>query len=102
MTRMGQAIAWAAAFALAPAVPAHAQGYGPASVDVLHYQMYRGDALDIEIGQGFTWAESDNEAVAAFMRKDNMLRLVAVKSGTAVVTLTEGDKVVWQAEVVVR
>lgn len=102
VSRFPHFVSLAAALALAPAAPLHAQGYGPSLVDELHYEMYRGDALDIEVGKDFNWAESDSEAVAALMRKDNKLRLVAVKAGTATVTLSQHDKVIWKAEVVVR
>lgn len=102
VSRIGHLAALAAALALAPAAPVLSQGYGPALVEELHYEMYRGDALDIDVGTEFTWAESDSEAVAAVIRKDNMLRLVAIKPGTANVTLTEHDKIVWRAEIVVR
>jgi hypothetical protein len=95
-------MALAAALGLAAASPLAAQGYGPVVAPVQHYQMYRGDALDIDIGKDFSWAESDSEAVAAFMRADNKLRLVAIKPGTALITLTQEDKIVWKAEVVVR
>jgi hypothetical protein len=87
--------------ALVPA-PALAQQYGPAVVAELRHEMRRGDVLDIEIGKDFSWVEADSEAVAAFMREGNKLRLVAIKPGTATVVLTEDKKLVWKAEVTVR
>lgn len=64
--------------------------------------MYRGDALDVEIGKAFDWAEVEGEAVAAFMREGNQLRIVALKRGNATVQLSSGDTTVWRAEIVVR
>ena len=84
------------------AAPAPAQQYGPRAVSEQRHEMHRGDVLDIEIGKDFSWVEVDSEAVAAFMREGNKLRLVAVKPGTAKVVLTEDKKLVWRAEVVVR
>ena len=95
-------LAFAAALGLAASAPAAGQGYGPTVVKLEHYQIYRGDTLDLEIGKPFDWAEVDGEAVAAFMREDNQLRLVGIKPGAAKVVLTEGDQVVWRAEIVVR
>ena len=95
-------IALAAALGLAAAAPLAAQGYGPSLVKVEQVQMYRGDTLDLEIGKAFDWAEVEGEAVAAFMREDNSLRLVAIKAGTAQVVLTANKQVVWRAEVLVR
>lgn len=89
------------ALALSP-VPALAQQYGPMVVAEQRHEMHRGDVLDIEVGKDFSWVEVDSEAVAAFMREGNKLRLVAIKPGTANVVLTEDKKLVWKAEVVVR
>lgn len=91
----------AIALALSP-VPALAQQYGPVVVAAQRHEMHRGDVLDIEIGKDFSWVEVDSEAVAAFMREGNKLRLVAVKPGTAKVVLTEDKAVVWKAAVTVR
>ena len=84
------------------ATPTLAQQYGPAVVAEQRHEMHRGDVLDLEIGKDFSWVEVDSEAVAAFMREGNKLRLVAIKPGTATVVLTEDKKLVWRAEVVVR
>ena len=86
------------------AVPAAvvAQGYGPAVVDTFHYEMVRGDTRDIEIGKDADWAEVKGEAVAAILSEGNKLRLVAVRPGKADVTVSDHDKLVWRAEVVVR
>ena len=94
-------IALAAALGLV-AAPLAAQGYGPSLVKVEQVQMHRGDTIDLEIGKPFDWAEVEGEAVAAFMREGNSLRLVAIKSGTAKVVLTNDETVIWRAEVVVR
>ena len=84
------------------ATPTLAQQYGPAVVAEQRHEMHRGDVLDLEIGKDFSWVEVDSEAVAAFMREGNKLRLVAIKPGTATVVLTEDKKLVWRAEVTVR
>jgi len=84
------------------ATPALAQQYGPRAVAEQGHGMHGGDALDLEIGKDFSWVEVDSEAVAAFMREGNKLRLVAVKPGTATVVLTEDKRLVWKAEVTVR
>ena len=102
MSRFLQHIGLVAALAFSAGVPAVAQQYGPAVVAEQHHEMHRGDVLDIEIGKDFSWVEVDSEAVAAFMREGNKLRLVAVKPGTAKVVLTEDKAVVWKAEVTVR
>ncbi|WP_305095765.1 hypothetical protein [Croceibacterium aestuarii] len=90
-----------AALALTPNV-ATAQGYGPALVDEQHYEMVRGDTLDIDLDREADWAKVDSEAVAAILTTGNKLRLVAVKAGRAKVELTDHEKLVWRAEVVVR
>ena len=95
-------IALAVALGLAAAGPLSAQGYGPSLVKVEPVRMYRGDTLDLEIGKAFDWAEVEGDAVAAFMREGNSLRLVAIKAGVAQVVLTEDKQVVWRAEVLVR
>ena len=92
-------IAFALAFVAAPTL---AQQYGPVVVAEQRHEMHRGDVLDLEIGKDFSWVEVDSEAVAAFMREGNRLRLVAIKPGAATVVLTEDKKLVWKAEVVVR
>jgi hypothetical protein len=102
VSRFFRQLALAAALGLAAAAPVAGQGYGPVLAPLQHYEMYRGDALDIEIGKAFDWVEVDSEAVAAFMREGEKLRIVAVKPGAAQVVLTNDDKVVWRAEVVVR
>jgi len=84
------------------AAPTLAQQYGPAVVAEHRHEMHRGDVLDLDIGKDFSWVEVDSEAVAAFMREGNKLRLVAIKAGTATVVLTQDKKLVWKAEVVVR
>ena len=84
------------------ATPTLAQQNGPAVVAEQRHEMHRGDVLDLEIGKDFSWVEVDSEAVAAFMREGNKLRLVAIKPGTATVVLTEDKKLVWRAEVTVR
>ena len=102
MAEVFRRIAIAAALGLAAAGPLSAQGYGPSLVKVEHVRMYRGDTLDLEIGKAFDRTEVEGEAVAAFMREGNGLRLVAIKTGTAQVVLTEDKLVVWRAEVLVR
>ncbi len=84
------------------ATPTLAQQYGPRAVAEQRHEMHRGDVLDVEIRKAFSWVEVDNEAVAAFMREGNKLRLVAIKPGTATVVLTDDKKLVWKAEVTVR
>lgn len=79
-----------------------AQTYGPAQIDTYHYEMYRGDMIDIDIGQDADWTEVDNDAVAAILSTGNKLRLVAVKAGRSRVTVENHDKLVWRAEVVVH
>jgi len=101
VSRFLRQLALAAALGLA-AAPVAGQGYGPVLAPLQHYEMYRGDALDIEIGKAFDWVEVDSEAVAAFMREGDKLRIVAVKPGAATVVLTDDKKLVWRAEVVVR
>jgi hypothetical protein len=100
--RIAQLLLAAALLALAPTPAAVAQGYGPTLASQQHFEMHRGDVLDIDVGKDFDWAEVDNEAVAAFMREDNRLRLVAIKAGKAEVVLTDDKLVVWKAQVVVR
>ncbi|MXO59148.1 hypothetical protein GRI89_06300 [Altererythrobacter salegens] len=78
------------------------QSYGPAVVDEQYYEMYRGDSLDINIEKEADWAKVDGEAVAAILSTGNKLRLVAVKTGKAEVTVTNHEKLVWRAAVVVR
>ena len=91
------------AFALAfVAAPAPAQQYGPRAVTEQRHEMHRGDVLDLEIGKDFSWVEVDSDAVAAFMREGNKLRVVAIKPGMATIVLTEDKKLVWRAEIVVR
>ena len=102
MSRLLHHLALAAALASLAAGPLAGQGYGPVLAPPQHYEMYRGDALDVEIGKTFDWAEVEGEAVAAFMREGNQLRIVAIKPGTASVVLTNDEKLVWRAEVVVR
>jgi hypothetical protein len=92
----------AAALGLAAAAPLAAQGYGPTLVEAEQVRMHRGDTLDLDIGKAFDWAEVEGEAVAAFMREGNSLRLVAIRTGTAQVVLTANKQVVWRAEVFVR
>jgi len=94
-------VALSAALGLA-AAPVAGQGYGPVLAPLQHYEMHRGDALDIEVGKTFDWVEVDGETVAAFMREGNRLRIVGIKQGTARVVLTQDDMVVWRAAVVVR
>lgn len=102
MSRFLHHLALAAALASTSAAPLAGQGYGPVLAPPQHYEMYRGDALDVEIGKTFDWVEVEGEAVAAFMREGNQLRIVALKRGTATVVLTDRETVVWRAEVVVR
>ena len=102
MSRFLHRFVMAAALASVAAGPLAGQGYGPVLAASQHYEMYRGDALDVEVGKPFDWAEVDGEAVAAFMREGNQLRIVALRRGTATVVLTEDETVVWRAEIVVR
>ncbi len=95
-------LAGGAALALGMAVPLSAQGYGPAPVEQNHYEMYRGDTLEIDIGTPASWSEVEGHAVAAQILAGGKVRIVAIKQGSAVVSLKEDDKLVWRAEVIVR
>jgi hypothetical protein len=64
--------------------------------------MYRGDTIDVDIEKDADWAEADSDAVAAILTTGNKLRLVAVRPGKSKVSVSNHDKIVWRAEVVVR
>lgn len=82
--------------------PPPAQGYGPAPVIQQHYEMYRGDTLEIPVGKPFSWSEVTGNAIAAQILANQKVRLVAIKPGTSLVSLKEDEILVWQAEVIVR
>ncbi|MGX7895605.1 hypothetical protein [Tsuneonella sp. HG222] len=90
------------ALALCLAVPGAGKGYGPAPVEAIHYEMYRGDTLDVPIGREASWVEVDGNAVAAQILEGGKVRIVAIKKGSAKVSLKDGEALVWQAEVIVR